>query len=207
MIKILGICASPRIESTAYAVTEALRAAEATGDVETELITLKGKKMNFCIHCNKCVREGKTVCTLWDDDITPLLHKVHEADGLILGSPVYAMNMTPQLCTFLSRFRGTYVVLKDDQDYYAKQVGGAIAVGGTRNGGQENTIIAINNFYNTHGITPANGALCTYAGACVWSKDQGAKGAAEDEVGLANCRRIGEKVAKMAKALKGNTQL
>lgn len=202
MVKIVGICGSPRIESTAYAVQEALNAAKATGDVEVELITLKGKKMNACIHCNKCVRENKCTCTLWDDDLTPLLDKVMEADGIILGSPVYAMSMTPQMCIFLSRFRGTYCVLKDDPNAFARKVGGAIAVGGTRNGGQENTINGLYNFFNTHGITPANGALCTYAGACVWSQDQGAKGAEADEVGMKNCRRIGEKVAFLAKLLK-----
>ena len=201
MVKIVGICGSPRIESTAYAVQEALNAAKATGDVEVELITLKGKKMNACIHCNKCVRENKCTCTLWDDDLTPLLDKVMEADGIILGSPVYAMSMTPQMCIFLSRFRGTYCVLKDDPNAFARKVGGAIAVGGTRNGGQENTINGLYNFFNTHGITPANGALCTYAGACVWSQDQGAKGAEADEVGMKNCRRIGEKVAFLAKLL------
>lgn len=206
MVKIVGICGSPRNESTKYSVEQALEAAKATGDVEVELITLKNVKMSPCIHCNKCVREGKTVCTLWKDDATPLLDKFHEADGVILGSPVYGMGMTPQMCTFLSRFRGTYYVLKDNQDYYAKQVGGAIAVGGTRNGGQECVINSLYGFFATHGMTPATGALCTYAGAAVWSQDKGREGAVADETGMANCRRIGEKVAKMAKALKDSDQ-
>jgi multimeric flavodoxin WrbA len=202
MIKILGISGSPRMESTAYAVKEALKAAEATGDVETEFISLKGKKINPCIHCNKCIRDGKIICTLWEDDATQLLEKVHEADGLIIGSPVYGMGITPQLCAFMSRFRGTYGVLKDNPDYFAKQVGAAIAVGGTRNGGQECTINVIHGFFSTHGITPANGSVCTYTGASVWSQDKGEQGAREDEIGMTRCRRIGEKVAKLAKALK-----
>ncbi|MDR0840285.1 MAG: flavodoxin family protein [Christensenellaceae bacterium] len=207
MIKILGISGSPRMESTAYAVQEALRAAEATGGVETQFISLKGKTIQPCIHCNKCVREGKLTCTLWADDATEQLPLVHEADGIIFGSPVYGMGITPQLCAFMSRFRGTYGVLKDNPHYFARQVGGAIAVGGTRNGGQECVNNIIYGFFSTHGITPANGSLCVYSGACVWSRDQGAQGAQEDETGMANCRRIGEKVAKLAKALKDNKEI
>jgi hypothetical protein len=41
-----------------------------------------------------------------------------------------------------------------------------------------------------------------YAGASVWSKDQGMAGAEADEVGMENCRGIGKKVAEMAKIMK-----
>lgn len=206
MVKIVGISGSPRNEATCYSVKEALKAAEATGDVVTEFFSLKAKKINPCIHCDKCVRDKSPICTLWNDDLTPLLPIIEEADGIILGSPVYGMGMTPQMCTLLSRFRGTYVILDKEPDHYAKMAGGAIAVGGTRNGGQENVINGLYGFFNTHGITPANGALCTYSGACVWTNNKNAAGAAEDEDGMKHCRRIGEKVAKLAKALKDSKE-
>ena len=127
--------------------------------------------------------------------------KVYNADGYIMASPVYEMNITGQLATFFNRFRPTYTIMKKDATFFSRKVGGAIAVGGTRNGGQESTINAINGFYNTHGVTPINGALGVYAGASVWSKDQGTAGAEADEIGMENCRQIGKKVAMMAKLL------
>ena len=53
MIKILGICGSPRRKSAYTALKTALEAVEKSGEeVQTELVELRGKKMNLCIHCN-----------------------------------------------------------------------------------------------------------------------------------------------------------
>lgn len=205
MIKILGVCGSPRKESTYYALEQALAAASALSGVETELLALKGLSFSPCIHCNKCIRDDSAICTLYQDDLTPHLHKLLDADGIILASPVYAMNVTPQMAMFLSRYRGGWTLLKNNPDHFAKKVGGAIAVGGTRNGGQERVIDNLNGFFSTNGITPANGGLCVYTGASVWSKDKGRQGAMEDYVGMDRCRRIGEKVARLAAALQGTT--
>lgn len=201
MVKILGICGSPRKQATYYALEQALDAAKAEG-TEVELVSLSGKKVNPCCACNKCIRDNSPICTLWKDDASSLLQKVQDADGLILASPVYNMCPTPLMAAFLSRFRGGWVVLSENPDLFAKKVGGCIAVGGTRNGGQENTINNMMGFFHTNGITPANGGLCMYAGASVWSGDKGAEGAAADEEGMIRCRRIGQKVARLAKALK-----
>ena len=71
-----------------------------TGDVEVELIELRARKLNFCIHCNKCLREDAVRCTVYEDDMTPLYEKVYQADGMIIASPVYEMNITAQLAAF-----------------------------------------------------------------------------------------------------------
>ena len=201
MVKILGVCGSPRNASTNFSLKMALKAASEVEGVEVELVELRGRKINFCIHCNKCVKDEVNYCKIYNDDMNELYEKVYQADGFIMASPVYEMNITGQMATFFNRFRPTYTILKKDAAFFGRKVGGAIAVGGTRNGGQESTINAINGFYNTQGIVPVNGALGIYAGASVWSKDQGAAGAEADEVGMENCRKIGKKVAEMAKLL------
>ncbi len=201
MIKIVGICGSPRNESTEYALRQALEAATAVG-AETQLITLRRKTLNFCIHCNKCINEGKDYCILHNDDMTPLYQPFYEADGYLIASPVYDMGITGQLATFFSRFRATYTRLKDDQKYYSAKVGGALAVGGTRNGGQESTINCILNFYHTLGVTVVNGGMGCYGGAAIWSQDKKAQGAKEDLIGIKNARLMGEKVAEIAKVMK-----
>lgn len=204
MVKILGVCGSPRKAATEYVLREALEAAASIEGVETDIITLRGKKINFCIHCDKCVRDNSPYCTLYDDDMKDLYDKFYEADGYIIASPVYEMGITGQLATFLNRFRGTYTILRENPSYFSKKVGGAIAVGGTRNGGQEFTINGIMGFYHTQGITVVNGGLGCYGGAAVWSQDKKAQGAQEDLFGLKNARLIGEKVATMAKIIKAS---
>lgn len=202
MVKILAISGSPRKKATLKALTIAADAAREEG-AEVEVVSLASKKISLCIHCNKCIRDESDICTLYDDDMTELYQKFYDADGVLIASPVYEMNITAQLAAFFNRFRPTYLTLKDDPDYFMRKVGGAIAVGGTRNGGQEHTIQAIHNFYATNGLTPVIGGLFTYGGASVWSKDQGAEGVLDDQVGVNSCRIIGRRVAKMAKIIKG----
>jgi multimeric flavodoxin WrbA len=79
--------------------------------------------------------------------------------------------------------------------------GAAMAVGGTRNGGQETTINAIHGFFHTNGITIVNGGLGIYAGAAVWSQDRMAQGAQEDLKGMENARSIGRRLAMMARLI------
>ena len=110
MVKILGICGSPRRKSCYKALETALEAAKnAEEGVEVELVELRAKKMNFCIHCNKCLRDKSDRCTVFKDDMTELYDKFYEADGVIIASPVYEMNITAQLCTFFDRFRSAWL--------------------------------------------------------------------------------------------------
>ena len=198
MVKILGICGSPRKSSTEYALEQSLAAAEAVGGIETEMLTLRGKKINFCLHDDKCIREGADHCTLWEDDWTKVYRKVFDADGLIIASPVHSMGITGQLATFFDRFRANWILLQKAPETFNRKVGAALTVGGTRNGGQETTINVIHGFFHTQGVTIVNGGMGAYSGGMVWSKDRMAEGAAEDEIGMENVKYIGQRVAEVA---------
>ncbi len=138
MVKILGICGSPRKKSAYTALEAALNASKASGeDVEVELIELRGKKINLCVHCNKCLRENMDRCTLFEDDMTPLYDKFYEADGIIIASPVYDMNVTAQTSVFMHRFRSTWLKGIENPEFFMRKVGAGITVGGTRNGKYE----------------------------------------------------------------------
>ena len=202
MVKILGMSGSPRKKSCVTALTAALSAAESTGGVETELIELRAKKINPCIHCNKCLRDESDRCTVFaNDDMAPLYDKFFEADGILIMSPVYDMNITPQLAQFFSRFRSSWRKSAQDPYFFMKKVGAAMAVGGTRNGGQENIINNIFNFYSTHGITICNGGGSIYAGASLWNPGDGST-LMDDPAGMANAVGLGKKLAVLTKAMK-----
>ena len=138
MGKIIGVCGSPRGKSgTEYALKVALEAAQKCG-VETELITLRAKKLNFCINCDKCIKEESKKCLVFkDDDMSKYYDPFYEADGYIMACPVYEMSVNAQMATFMDRFRPVWNILKNERSFFYDKVGGALAVGGSRNGGQE----------------------------------------------------------------------
>lgn len=200
MAKVLGICGSPRRKSSYTALKAALEAAAAQG-VETELVELRGRKINLCVHCNKCLRDDSDRCTVYEDGMTELYEKFYQADGIIIASPVYEMNITAQLAAFFGRFRSAWKLSVKSPYFFTRKVGGAIAVGGTRNGGQESTIHSIHNFFHTQGILVCGGGSGIYSGASLWNPGDGS-GTMADEAGIANAQALGEKIAMLAKLLK-----
>lgn len=198
MTKILGISASPRNEATDFVVRKALEKAQESG-VETEYISLRGKKIRNCNHCDYCMK-NKSACVIKDDMIW-MTEKFLEADGYIIGSPVYTYNPTPEIITFFNRLRPMRFSSPQGSNY---KVGGAISVGGTRNGGQEMTINSLINCYLARGIVVVGGSIGNYAGGKVWTNNQGKIGAENDEIGLLSVSDLGQRVAEVALLLKGN---
>lgn len=203
-VKILGVSGSPRKGATQYCVQEALQAATAIPGVSTEFIDLKGKEIHYCIHCNRCIQEGTDFCPVYLDDMHDYYQTILEADGFILGSPVYQMSPSALMQAFLNRFRplGRYL----GKGQWATKVGGAIAVGGMRHGGQETTLESLNNFFFCNGMTVVSGGIFAYNGGAVWSNDKKEQGAKEDEIGLNTVRVIGRRVAVIAKLLKAGLE-
>ncbi len=188
---ILGISGSPRKGATEYAVKAALETAQTVEGIETEYWSVHQKKIGFCLHCDRCVRE-KSLC-FQDDGVRELEKLIVKADGLIIGSPVYDMNVSGQLAACFNRLRPLYIVHPSGLRH---KVGGAIAVGGTRHGGQETTLAAINNFLLMHEMHVVGGPGGCYNGGKIWSKDARAKGAEDDTVGMNTVRALGIAVAE-----------
>lgn len=122
-MKVLGIAGSLRPRSNTLQYVE--KALQVLGDkgFETELISLRGKDIKPCTGCYECVKLGR--CTLEGDDFDPILAKMREADGLILGSPVYVSSVVPQMMALLAR--ATFVAYWNDK-FFSGKVGGPITV-------------------------------------------------------------------------------
>ena len=193
MVKILGISGSPRKASTDYVVHEALKAAEEIPGIETEFWGVRGKKINFCTHCDRCIRE-KTLCYI-EDDVKILIDKILEADGFIIGTPVYDMGITAQLTAIFNRTRPFYMVRPGA---LKNKVGGVITVGGSRHGGQETAIQIIQNWYVMSEVLATGGLSGCYNGGTVWSKDNKAAGAEADKEGMNSVLGLGRGVAEAA---------
>ena len=111
-VRILAINGSPRTKcNTATLLNNALQGAASQG-AETELVHLY--KLNFkgCISCFSCKLKGGESygrCAV-NDDLTPILKKVEEADALILGSPIYLGTAPGEMRSFMERLIFPYLV-------------------------------------------------------------------------------------------------
>lgn len=142
-IKVLGVCGSPiKGGNTEQLLLNALKIVEGEG-CETELITLAGKKISDCVHCNWCLarQDDGRYCTI-KDDMMELYEPVMEADVLFLATPVYLGRLSGNLANFLDRIRclefgNVY------QDRLRDKIGGALAVAWARNCGIETALLSI----------------------------------------------------------------
>jgi len=192
MIKIFGVSGSPRKGSTDYIVNEALKFLEEKYGAETRYFPARGKHLNFCIHCDYCIRE-RSGC-IHKDDMAEFYDGLEWADGIIIGTPVYQGNLSAQTKTMLDRCRA---VVAKDPDILRNKVGAALAVGGDRVGGQEIALQSIHHFYIISEMIPVGGgSFGANLGGTFWSQDRMAEGAAEDEEGLRSMRKTMNRMMK-----------
>jgi len=193
-IKILAVCGSPRKgKTTAVALKVCLDAAKAVApdQIETELIELAGLNINGLVAAGIELPPGQK------DDFLALEPKLADPAmrGIIVGSPVYFGDMTSLCKAFLERL----MVFKKPL-VLSNRVGGALAVGGARNGGQEHTLRSIQAaLFGQEMVLVGDGRPTCHYGAtlCNNAKDDILK----DEAGMATARNLGRRVAEVARLL------
>ncbi len=104
-MRILGIVCSPRKGgNTEILMREALEGAGEAG-VETELFLMADKNIAPCDGCGSCLKDG--ICKI-KDDMQTVYQQLELADGVILGTPVYFVNVSAQAKAVMDR---TYALL------------------------------------------------------------------------------------------------
>ncbi len=209
---ILGICGSPRKgRNTDLALQAALTEAGKLDGIQTDILYLGDyKNLHDCIGCFSCCSEkakkenGAYVCPVFHDDMSIIAPKLLACDGLILASPVYFGTVTATLKRFMDRTEG---FLRYGQSKYKyglqHKVGGAIAVGGNRNGGEEFTLQTMHYYFMIHdmivvgsGGQPTPGCYIG-GGATTWPNDKSSSNAIlNDKLGYQSCKNLGRNVAE-----------
>jgi|Deesub1362A_J573_1020465.scaffolds.fasta_scaffold00089_41 multimeric flavodoxin WrbA len=179
---IVGVSGSPRKGATEYVLERALEHLE-EDSYTTSMFSVRGKEINYCIHCDYCLKHGKCRFT---DDMEELYGLFKKADGIIMATPVYNGGCSAQLKAVIDRTRAMVAV---NPDVFAGKAGMAIAVGGDRIGGQELAILQIVTFYTINGVVfVGGGAFGANLGATFWSKDT-LQGVRDDEEGFKSLRK------------------
>lgn len=94
-MKYLIINGSPRKKNT-YNV---MKQVKSNLNGEFEEIHLMKEKIPICVGCMNCVMKGEDKCPHFDK-INPIIEKINDCDAIIIGSPVYAMNVSSLLKNF-----------------------------------------------------------------------------------------------------------
>ena len=111
-MKAIAINGSPRKKwNTGMLLEKALEGAASEG-AETELIHLYNLNFKGCTSCFACkLKDGKSYgkCAM-NDELTPVLDNLEDADAVILGSPIYLGNSTGEMRSFMERYIFPYLV-------------------------------------------------------------------------------------------------
>jgi multimeric flavodoxin WrbA len=189
-MKVVGIAGSLRPESnTLQYVKKCLGRLNELG-LETELISLQGKEIKPCLGCYSCVEIGK--CIQEDDDFAAILEKMRQAEGIVVGSPVYISSATPQIMSLLSR--ATFVAIWNKR-FFTGKVGGPITV--ARRAGHNLAFSQLLLWFFVNGIT--------VPGSTYWNVGlagtAGAHDADQDEEGMQTVENFANNLAHVIKKI------
>ena len=141
-MKVIAFNGSPRKEGNTYQSIQVVIGELQKEGIETEVIQLGGKRIHGCTACYKCFKNKDKECSIKNDEVNEYIKKMIEADGIIIGSPVYFSNVTSEVKAFIDR---TGLVARANDNLLKRKVGaGVVAV---RRAGATFAFSAINFFF------------------------------------------------------------
>lgn len=188
-MKVIGINGSARKDgNTAIIVGKVFDELNKEG-IETELIQLADYEIQPCRGC--CACKGRGNCVFTKDGFTEIFSRRVEADGIILGSPVYSADVSAKMKAFLER---AGVVVATNPGLLRHKVGASVAA--VRRGGGMTTVDTMNHFMlNKEMIVVGS----TYWNM-VYGKNVG--DVINDDEGMANMRNLGENMSFILKRIR-----
>lgn len=105
MSRVLIITTSLRAKSNSDILAQKVAEGAKAAGHETEIVSLKGKKLEYCIGCFACQKTEKCVI---EDDAAEIVEKVKNAETLVFATPIYYYEMSGQMKTLLDRLNPLY---------------------------------------------------------------------------------------------------
>lgn len=191
-MKVLAVSGSPRPRGNTVAMLErvTLRLAEAGHEVET--VSLANKLVQGCKACKLCIKRADRQCHGRDDYINELMEKVWQTDVLLLGSPTYFADLTPELKAFIDRVG---YVSGANGGLLKRKIGAGVVA--ARRGGAIHTFDSINHLFTIREMI--------VVGSSYWNDGLGADPGAvlEDEEAMRTCDNLAANIAWLAEKIEG----
>ena len=173
--------------NTAILLGYVLRELEAEG-IETELVEMSGARIHGCLACRECSAKKDKRCAQAKDEGNAFIEKMTEADGILLGSPTYVTDVSPEIKALIDR---ACMVSSANGGLFRRKVGaGVVAV---RRAGAIHAFDTLNHFFLiTEMIVP---------GSTYWNIGIGREiGEVEkDEEGIRTMKTLGRNMAWLLK--------
>ena len=183
-MKVIMLNGSPKANGNTAAALSEMEKIFAQEGVETEIIHVGNMPIRSCVACNKCGETGKCV---FDDIVNEVAEKFKQADGLVVGSPVYYASANATLVALLTR-----LFYSSNFDKTMK-VGAAVVA--ARRGGLSSTFDELNKFFTISGMPVASSQY--------WNSIHGAAPgeAQQDAEGLQIMRTLARNMSFLMKAI------
>lgn len=123
MMKVVAFNGSPHAEGNTCQALRLVTAELEKAGIETEIVHVGGQPVRGCMGCGACARKGDGTCAFGDDGMNEWLEKARQADGVLLGSPVYFSGIAGTMKCFCDRL--AYAANGTDILYH--KVGAAVA--------------------------------------------------------------------------------
>ena len=188
-MKVLLINGSPHANGCTYtALSEVAKVLKAEG-IETQIFHIGKGLVRGCIACGGCAKQGK--CVFDDDPANEMMALMKEADGIVVGSPVYYAGPNGALCALL------------DRAFYASSgfaFKPAAAVVSARRSGTTATFDRLNKYFTMNRMPIVSSQY--WNGVHGFTPDDVRK----DEEGLQTMRTLGYNMAWMLKSIAAGNQ-
>ncbi len=183
-MKVLLLNGSPHTEGNTWLALHEMEKEFEKNGIGTELIQVGNRPVRGCMACGGCYRSGKCVFTDVVNEIAP---KFEEADGLVVGSPVYYGSANATLIACLDRL---FYSTSFDK---TMKVGAGIAV--ARRGGLSATFDELNKYFTISGMPVASSQY--------WNSVHGRTPgeAAQDGEGMQTMRTLARNMAFLIKSI------
>lgn len=180
-MKVLGINGSPRPNgNTAHMLRDVLTVCAEAG-FETEVYQAGGRAVKGCTGCGGCsVNKGRCATDDWINELYP---KMKAADAIVLGSPTYFFDLTPETKAVIDRCG---FVSRRDGSAFARKLGTAVSA--VRRAGGVHTLDSMNHFFLINEmIVPGSSYLNMSLALTPGDYDN-------DEEGVSTMKRLGENI-------------
>jgi len=130
-MKVIGINGSPKADGNTYQSLRVVADTLKTEGIDMEILQIGTEPISGCTACMGCYKAKNETCVLNNGPVNEFLQKVKEADGIILGSPVYFSGVSGQMKSLLDRL---FYAAGANGNYFRHKVGASL-VAVRRSGG------------------------------------------------------------------------
>ncbi len=183
-MKVLMINGSPKADACIGTALKIAGEVFAGNGIESETVHIGSKDIRGCIACLSCRKTGRCI---FNDEVNETYAKLQEADGLIVGTPVYFGNPNGTVLSFLQRLFYSY-------PGNLKMMPAASVIS-NRRGGSSASFEAMNQFFTMREMPVVSSSY--------WNDVHGytAEDVYKDEEGMQTIRNLALNMAFMIRAI------